>query len=151
MKRILSSVALVAVLLFLLVSCTSEPNAYTALSEFISAYGASGIIYSPQLAEDEDGYIDGELFGRIFVTNESPPENYALFLNSHADYGSECGIFVTSDAVERERIAEMCEERVRLLDPAGESRVILRHGSVIFYSTMSERERVTDIFLDVLR
>ena len=149
MRKILP-ILLVALLLAALPSCSERPDAEAIILSVVSATGAEGVIYSPTRAEGEDGYIDRELFSRIYVTDGEMPESFAVFLNSHADYGAECGAFVASDAAELERLREMCGERLRLL-ARGERGLLLVQGRVVFYSTMSEPERVREIFLTAVR
>ncbi len=132
-------------------SCTSTSDSYAVMTDLISAYGADGIIYSPTVAEGESGYIDAALFRRIYAFECSPPLNYAIFLNSHADYGAECGVFVTSDSAETETILSLCRERVKLLDPKEEYGTVIKRGNVIFYSTLRDTERAERLFLSAIR
>ena len=74
------------------------------------------------------------------------PDNFAIFLNSHADYGSECGVFVCDGGIGISEVEEMCLERIRLLGRGGENSFILREGRVVFYSTMSDGERARGIW-----
>lgn len=131
-------------------SCRGTSDPYAVMSDIISAYGAEGIIYSPTVAEGESGYIDAALFRRIYAFEGSTPRSYAIFLNSHADYGAECGVFVTSDAAEAETVLSLCRERVKLLDPREECGTVIRRGDVIFYSTLRDTERAEELFLSAI-
>ena len=146
---------LCATLLFLtlaasLTSCGSHESAYTMLSEFITLYSAEGVIYSPECPEGTEGYIDTTTVSRIFILHGVMPENYAIFLNSHVDYGAECGVFVCRDAAERDEVIEMCEERMRLLS-GGDNSLLLRSGNVVFYSTLRQRERAETLWSKIIR
>ena len=138
------------VLLSTLCSCQSEVSADLMLREFISAYGAEGIIYSSACAEGEDGYLQDGTLDRIYVFGGRFPENYAIFLNSHADYGSECGIFVCSDTEMRLAVEEMCLERIRILC-AGDNSFVARSGNTVFYSTMQDGEKAEEIFKKIIK
>ena len=148
--RKLLLILLAALIVFSLPSCSERPDAEAIIFGVVSAVGAEGVIYSPSRAEGEDGYIDEALFSRIYITDGPMPESFAVFLNSHADYGAECGVFVASDAAELARLCEMCTERLELLD-RGDRGFLLVQGRVVFYSTMTEPERVRRIFLEAAR
>lgn len=138
------------ILIFALCSCQKEVSATAILSEFISAYGAEGIIYSSESAEGDDGYLRVEVLSKIYLSGDRFPENWAIFLNSHADYGSECGVFVCDSADMRLSVEEMCLERIRLLS-GGENSFVIRSGNIVFYSTMQDGERAERLFKKILK
>lgn len=150
MKRIIAFILLLCLFICSLVSCRENRSAEDLLCEFIEAYGADGIIYSMGKKEYEDGYVSEELLARIYVYQGDFPENFAIFLNSHADYGSECAVFVSSNAEETSMIVEMCQERISLLGRGSDIAFIKRKGNVIFYSTMSDREKAEKIWAKIL-
>lgn len=129
-----------------LFSCGKNPEPEEMLAEFMSLYSVEGIIYSPTRGEGEDGYIDDGLFSEIYIFDGAPPERYAVFLNSRTDFGSECGVFVSYSAEQRERIVEMCCERIRLLGGGSDNCFVSVRGAVIFYSTMSDKARAEAIW-----
>ena len=137
---------LVLSMLFSLASCGESRPASELLSEFVSVYGAEGVIYRSDAKEWEEGYVEYDLLKKIYLFYKDFPEEFAIFLNSHADYGSECGVFVCRDASECETVSEMCLERIRLLDRKGENSFVIREGRVVFYSTMSNGERAKKIW-----
>ena len=149
MRKILLAI-LVFITLISLSACGERPDPERILSDIVSSCRAEGIIYSPTRAEGGDGYIDVELFSRIYITSGRMPESFAVFLNSHADYGAECGIFLASDVAEMQRICEMCTERLRLID-RGDRGLLLVCGDLVLYSTMSDTERVRELFLSAAR
>ena len=140
------SVLLAISLCFSLVSCREVRPAEDILNEFVSAYGAEGIIYSSGSREWEEGYIEYDLLKKIYVFYQDFPEDFAIFLNSRADYGSECGVFVCRDAAECEQVSEMCLERIKLLGRGSENSFVTREGRVVFYSTMKDGERARKIW-----
>ena len=133
-------------LLFGLVSCAENRPASDLLSEFVCAYGAEGAIYRSDASETEDGYAEYDLLKKIYTFYGDFPEEFAIFLNSHADYGSECGVFVCRDSGEVSAVEDMCFERVKLLGRGGENSFVVREGRVVFYSTMSDGERARRIW-----
>ena len=137
-------------MLFSLSSCGESRSAYELLSEFVSVYGAEGIIYRSGAEEWEEGFAEYDLLKKIYLFYKDFPENFAIFLNSHADYGSECAVFVCRDSSECFEVYEMCLERIKLLDRRGEKSFIVREGRLVFYSTMSDTERARRIW-DALR
>lgn len=137
-------------MLFSLSSCGESRSAYELLSEFVSVYGAEGIIYRSDAEEWEEGFAEYDLLKKIYLFYKDFPEEFAIFLNSHADYGSECGVFVCRDSSECFEVYEMCLERIKLLDRRGEKSFIVREGRLVFYSTMSDTERARRIW-DALR
>ena len=112
MKKIITIFVLLSLLLGLS-SCKNEPNAYELLSDFVNSYGAEGIIYSPLISEGEKGYMPSGMVERIYIFCGNLPRNFAVFLNSHADSRSECGVFVCSDAAQCQIVEEACLESGR--------------------------------------
>ena len=139
MKKTLS---LVIMLLLVpnLVCCHKEQSAENMMNDFLYSYGASGTVYSPSRSEGEYGYVTSELLNLIYVYDSDFPESFAIFLNPRSDYGSECGFFVAKGEDERERIVDMCEERLSLIARGDEGFIITR-GRVVFYSAMEDSER----------
>ncbi len=150
MKKLISLALILALSLFTLTACKAEPSADELLREFISAYGASGVIYSSECVEGDEGYLPEEMLGKIYVFSGRFPENYAIFLNSRAGYGSECGIFVCNDTEMRLSAEEMCLERIRLLS-GDDNAFLTRSGRVVFYSTMQDRAKAEAIFKEIIK
>lgn len=150
MRRVFC-IFLIITALFAFTSCGETRPAGELLSEFVSAYGAEGILYLSSAQPGEDGYIEYDLLKKIYVFYRDYPEEFAIFLNSHADYGSECGVFVCEDAGEAADVSEMCLERIRLLDRRGEESFVIREGCVVFYSTMSNGDRARKVWKAVAK
>ena len=151
MKKKFSLIICICICILPLSSCSREYDAYSMLCEFVSAYGAEGTVYSPIVPEGEDGYIYEGLVERIYLFSGEFPENYAIFLNSHPDYSSECGIFVCSDAEMLSMVEEMCLERIGLLCGRAENAFLKKSGNLCFYSTMQDRVRAEKIFNEIIR
>ena len=130
-----------------LVSCAEQGNAYEMLTEFITVYGAEGVIYSPDITEGHKGYVSEGLMEKAFVFSGRFPDNYAVFLNSHTDKPSECGIFISDNAETLASVEETCLERVRLLGGG----FVKRRGNTVYYSTMQDSERAERIFNEIIR
>ena len=146
MKRLLPLLLIIS--LFTYSSCKAEPSAYEILTEFSAAYGAEGIIYSPEVAEGNEGYIQDGLVERVFLFTEGMPGNYAILLNTHLDSPAECGVFVCGDSGEVRACEEIALERVRLL--SGEEGFVRRRGRVVYYSTLSDSERAEELFKEII-
>ncbi len=140
---------LLIVCTFTLVSCSDSRSSDELMSDFLSSYGADGVVYSRACAEGEYGYIDSELFHKIYVYEGEMPADFAVFLSSHTDSDSECGIFVCRDAAERIAVEQMCLERIELL--VSDNSFISRRGNTVFYSTMSDRARAERIWQSIIR
>ena len=150
MKKLVCIILFIS-LFFGLCSCEKKQDAYGMLWEFVRAYGAEGVIYSPAVPEGDDGYISEGLIEKIYVFSGRFPENYAIFLNSHSDYGSECGAFVCENADMELMVMEMCLERIRLLGRGRDIAFVKRGGGVIFYSTMRDRDRAEKIWRQIIK
>ena len=150
MKRILLLFTVFS-LLFSLNSCEAERDAYMMLTEFISAYGADGIIYSPAISEGENGYIRDGLIEKIYVFSGEFPHNFAVFLNSRPDFGSECGVFVCLGAEQCAMVEEACFERIRLIGRGNDCAFVKRQGNTVFYSTMTDKERAERLWREIIR
>lgn len=141
----------ISVLLFLCVfiftSCHHAPDITEALEEFVASYGASGTVYSTKCKEGEEGYIDDYLAERLFGSEVEDIE-YAIFLNTHLDYASECGAFLVPESRKND-IIELCQRRISLLDRQGKRSFIRIYGNIIFYSTMQDRDRA-EHFADLI-
>ena len=132
-----------------LVGCREEQNAYDILSEFVTDYGGSGVIYSPSVSEGNPGYISEGLVERAFLFTDGLGDNFALLLNSHIDKPSECGVFVCSDDEEVRLAEEICLERVRLL--SGEGGFVKKRGRVVYYYVLSDPDRAERIFREIIK
>ncbi len=150
MKRLIS-ILLLPTMLLSLFSCGEQKNAYSLLSEFVSSYGAEGIIYSPEISEGHDGYIPDGLVEKIYIYSGRFPDEFAIFLNSHPDFGAECAVFICRDAEERATVLEACFERLRLLGRGSDTAFVKRQGSIIFYSTMKDRKRAEELWREIIR
>ena len=149
----MKKIAILLVLLFsaiALSACSEDADAYSMLLEFKDLYSLDGTVYSPAVREGEEGYIGEDLTSRIYLIYGAPPENFAVLLNTHVDSGAECGVFVCEGGEEMAKVSEMCRERISLLS-GEESGVIIRSGSVIFYSTLEDKERAESLWQRVLR
>ena len=151
MRKIVAIISLLTILCLSLFSCESRRDAYEIIDSFVSAYGAEGIIYSPKINEGDEGYINSDLIRKIYVFSGRFPENYAIFLNNHTDFSSECGAFVCSDADMLNMVEEMCLERIRLLSGGEDHAFVKRSRDVCFYSTMKDRARAEKIFSQIIR
>ena len=148
--KVSAHILLFVLISFCLISCGKSPDPTDMLSDFVSEYSAEGIIYSPSVAEGEPGYLEPEIAGKIFAVPEELPRSYAIFLNSRADFGSECGVFVCDSTQEVYRVLEMCERRMKLLR-GGDRSLLIRSGNTVFYSTMSDRSRAEKLWREILR
>jgi hypothetical protein len=150
MKKTLYLILALA-MLFSLCACNRRCDAHDLLIQFVRSYGAEGIIYSTKMPEGEAGYLPSELIEKIFVFSGKFPENFAIFLNSRADFGSECGVFVCSDVNELSVAREVCLERISLLGRGSANAFIKCCDNVVFYSTMQDRERAEGIWQEIIR
>lgn len=151
MRKIVFLIITLSLLLSVLTSCTQQRDAYGMLNEFITAYGAEGVIYSPCISEGEVGYVQDGLEEKIFVFSGRFPENYAIFLNSRTDKPSECGIFVCEDAAMLAMMEEACLERIKLLGQGGDHTFVKRRGDVVYYSVMQDKERAEALLREIIR
>ena len=150
MKKFISLILLLCMLLSFS-SCEEKRDAYQLLSEFIHAYGAEGTIYSPTVSEGDDGYIREGLVDEIYLFSGEFPDNYAIFMNHHPDFSSECAIFICSDADMMNMVEEMALERIRLIAPGADYAFVKMSGSICFYSTLKQRARAEKIFNEIIR
>ena len=148
MKKILC-IMIILTTLFSVISCSDERSAEELLRAFADAYGVDGVIYSPDVSEGEDGYIDRDLFCRIYAFADELPEDFAILLNLHTDAPLECAVFVCRDAQELSEVREMCEERLRIL-AVPESSFTVRSDVILFYSTLPDEKRAREIWYRVI-
>ena len=127
--------AILSLALFL-TSCRAEVRASTILSDFLYSYPMGGNVYTSDASEGEVGYASEELLCRLFDYEGELSVGYAFLLAARPERGEECGVFVTDDALERERITEMCRRRVALVSYGGG--VVIRSGRVVAYLTSSD-------------
>lgn len=151
MRRIFAFLILIAISLGTFTSCRKEVNPRESLEKFISAYGAEGVIYSPEIPEGNLGFIPDGLIEKIYLFSGRFPESFAIFLNSRPEYGYECGVFLCDDADSLEMMEEVCIERTGLLDGGGERSLIIRSGNLIFYSTMKDRDRAEKLWREIIK
>ena len=150
MMRLVSLFVLLSLLGTLLSSCYEEPSAYEKLTEFVRAYGAEGVIYSPFIPEGSDGHLPPLLVEKIYRFSGNLPDNFAVLLNPRTDMFFECGVFVCDGADGLSSVTETCRERVKLLcggDARGFSRI---SEMTVFYSTLSDRARAERIWREII-
>ena len=121
------------------------------LSEFVSAYGAKGTIYSPEIAEGKEGYIPDGLIEKMYLFSDDFPENYAILINPYTMDFSECGVFICRDADSLSDMEEICLERIRLLSNGEDNAFLKINGNMLFYSTMRDRERAEKIWREIIK
>ncbi len=132
-------------------SCTAEPSAEKMIGEFKELCGAEGIIYSPRKQLGEEGHIPEDLTKKIYLYDGDFPRNYAILLNSHSHKGSEAAIFVCQSEDERQKVTEMCLERIRIVADKKENAVIIRSGNIIAYSTLEDKELAERLLYKIIR
>lgn len=149
MKKI-AFLLLLIFLFFSLLSCEKTPSAEAMIYDFISAYSAKGTIYSSGKREGEDGYVYDELLKKIYIFEGAFPKNYAIFLNSHTDFGAECAAFVCEDEDERAKVINMSRERITILGKGKDNAFLSTSGSIVFYSTLSNRAEAEALWRKIL-
>ena len=148
MKKILLLFILVLFISFG-VSCGSKPSPREMITDFLRLYGAEGQLYFSDARPGEYGYVEPELYRGVFLFSGEMPKSFALYLNSHADYGSECGVFVFHDGAERQRIIEACKSRCALVSQNSRY-LLICSDKTVFYSTMSDEARAGEIWRKIL-
>ena len=144
------SLLVIASILSSLVSCSYECSAYSVLSEFKALYGAEGTVYAFGLPEGDDGYLELELYEKIYDTKGAVSREFAIFLNPRPELGPECAIFVCSGEEERAEALELSVKRMSLIDPEGKCSLLIRAKNIVFYSTLKDKQRASRPFYDVL-
>ncbi len=128
--------------LFILSACQPPAPPVDLLSEFVRSYGAEGTIYHSEAEEGDEGYLSPQLATLAFGDRELP-SSYAILLNIHLDTATECGLFLIEG--NKKELLELSAARAGLLDPQGERTYIAIYGDYVFYSTLSDRERVKSL------
>ncbi len=146
----LVSLILLCVTLLSFFSCSQKKSAYKMLSDFIYTYSAEGTIYSPEVAEGEDGYVSEGFCEKLYVFDGAFPENFAVFLSVRSESPSECAFFVSGGASESELIFDMINERLTLLGSPDET-IIKKSRGIIFYSTLKDPKRAERIYSEIIR
>ena len=149
MKRFLSLFIILSVTLNLF-SCRECRPPRDLLSDFLYMYGASGSTYFSDANEADDGYLPPHLLSKIYNYDADFPSDFAIFLNIHAGYGAECGVFLCKDVRELSEMQLSLCERMRLLDPDSNTSLIIRTGLTVFYSTMPDPDRVREIWYSLV-
>ncbi len=149
--RWVSLLLLCCLLISSFVSCGEPPEAFGLLSSFISSYGTSGVLYSPNISEGERGYIDENFFVTLYGCEADFESDYAVFLSSSIDSVFEAAVFVTNDESSEIFACELAHERLLLLSEMGfgDNSLLLVRGGVVFYSTLPDAPRAERIWLDM--
>ena len=147
--RKISLLIAVALTVLLLPSCNgAPPSAYGLLTEFTESYGASGVVYSPEIDEGECGYTDGDFFETVYGAGVDFESDYAVLLSSSLDAVYEAAVFVTHDKSSMLYAEQLCRSRIELLTKMGfgEGAVIIKRADTVFYSTLPDTARAEDIW-----
>ena len=149
MKRIIAFVTLLSVLM-IFTSCQRDCSADKLICDFVSLYGIDGTVYSFSPSDADSSVLSSELFAKIFPDADVMPEDCSVLLNYRADYGAECGVLVCRSDTDRQPISEMCKRRMELVDPDGDSHLLIRCGRIVFYSTLRDTQRADGIITKLL-
>ena len=135
-------------LIFTLSGCGKLYAPEELLREFISAYGVGGELFCSSAKEGEQGYIDPELYKKLYENTPDPESDFAVLLSSGLDTVFEVGIFVNYDDSSALRAYETLLRRIDFLRDMGysDSPLLLRRGRVVFYSTLPDSEKCERIF-----
>lgn len=128
--------------LFILSACQPPTPPVDLLTEFVKAYGAEGVIYHSEAEEGDEGYLSPELSALAFGDRDLP-RSYAILLNTHLDTATECGLFLIEG--NKRELLELSAARANILDPKAERTHIAIYDSYVFYSTLSDKDRVMRI------
>ena len=114
-KRILSRLSFLLVLVAVLSSCSAHPGAHFGMASFAEVLGG-GVVYSPEIKEGEQGYIDGDFFALMFGEYYSFDGDYAVWLSSSLSSAEEGGAFFCDSSYSARIAAEMLLERIELVE-----------------------------------
>lgn len=131
-------------------ACGRDISADGFMREFAAVYPLEGTVYTSLAEFGEEGYMDDELFRRIYAYRGDMPEEFAIYLNKRPERGEECGIF-KADGVGTEAIAEFCIRRIKLLSEKNTEGMLLTSGEYVFYSTLSDSERAKELFYRLIK
>lgn len=147
MKKLIS---LLLPLAFLLTSCASPESPTALLSDLTRIYGAGGMLLLSDATEADVGYADPALISRIYMAADDLPTDFAILLNDRPGFGAECGVFLCRDSSERRRTELILRERMALIDPDGDTGLLMCSGLLVFYSTLPDPDRVRAIWDSLL-
>ena len=150
MKKLFALIILCAVALTFSSCGAKGRTAEELLSEFVSSYGAGGVIYSSE-AGGEWEYADGEFFAALYGATADFESGFAVLLSSSLDCVYEAGVFVTHDTTSRLYAEELCRKRLDLLIKMGASDtpLLIKRKNVIFYGCLPDAERAERLWLDM--
>lgn len=146
----------------LLPGCTTAPlrgrGAHEMMAAFRSGYGATGVIYAPDVAEGQPGYCDGSFFAVTYGCDSTGIRDYAVLLTGRSDRVGECAVFLCDSAYGALAVVEMCQRRLELLvsfsaaldvRPAREG-FVLRQGEVVVMCAMGDAARARRLLRQLL-
>ena len=149
MKRFLA--AFLAVLSALsLLSCNGAKTAAERLALFRDGYGMAGVLFSPDVPEGDTGWTDGAFLSTLFDGEVPGIADYAVLLPARTGNVEECGLFLCRDGDAVLAVADLCENRLRLLGKERalpkEQLLVERSGKTVFYGVFSDPARAKRIF-----
>ncbi len=135
-------------------ACSETKSADYIMGEFVSAYGAGGVIYAKSVPEGESGYADSDFFPTMYGEGEDCVSDYAVLLLSDMDTVGECAVFICYSEYDAILVSDMCTRRLSLLRSLmgsvdvsfTEDAFIRRYGRVVVMCALSDNERAERIF-----
>ncbi|MBQ1260956.1 MAG: hypothetical protein IIX96_02995 [Clostridia bacterium] len=135
-------------ILITLSSCSERVSAEELIREFAAAYGTEGVIYTSSAKEGEEGYIDAELYRKLYDSEADFETDFAVMLSEGLDFIYEVGAFVAYDSSSALAALETVLMRIDFLSEMGyaEAPVVIRRGNTVLYSTLPDKEGAERIF-----
>ena len=115
MKRKITAFILLFSLAASLLSCSEKRSARALMREFSIAYGIDSPIYSPDVREGEEGYINSGFFSELYGEGEEWVSDFAVVLLSDLEAASECGVFICYTDYDARQVSEMLRRRIELV------------------------------------
>lgn len=117
-----SAAVLVTLTVMLLCSCGKEKTPKALFDDFSEKYGSlpSGVLYTGDAEEWEDGYMDFEDAESLYIRSDGTSEmnhvkEYAIYLGSSGKELCEAGIFLCGSHSEAKQVSKMCLRRLDML------------------------------------
>lgn len=120
---------------FFLTACRAEyTDSYEPVCRFLKSYGVHARVFRSLADEDEEGYIDNEFSKQLFTKTELLPRDFTVAMSSRLEYVFEIGAFITPSQSDGLALADMCRERIELLESLADGKgELVMSGNLLIY------------------
>ena len=157
-SRIFAASIIISLLVLFLNSCGEKKSCAELMESFSEKSGVKGIIYSPDIPEESDGYVYEGFFELMYSYENTFAEDFAVLLIPRSDAPGECAVFKLYSASDAALCRAVLEKRISLLTSLfgaegvrlPKDSFMITRGRTVVMCAMENAEEAKEIWQDIL-